>query len=413
MLTARLGWPPKSRRSRPACRAHFAELGTTREVVMGSLDDLHGLRNGITKLEAEIGELGRILRHTQATSPGSLAISKITAEMQRFEAVRRGLLQKYSLQQAHVWLDFHDSFMDFAREEQSRSDVITNGNALWRMERVLRAYCDYKNYPESIAGDEEIAHSYRELMGVILNPEDLARVKAKLLESKAAQTNRGLNSPETGRWIISDGISENFRERVRNCLAKAGVVLGCPNGTDPEDFWLHRLYLDLFEHHSELLFSATKESGMILSVCAASSTFCSRLDRKGVVPSDQHKGDAVKKLEAYDAEIVFKYPESVSGSLEKPLQAANDSPSLITKRQNRKARGLSHFTRAVRSALIHAPRANGLEISRAVDDDVGPSPVMKAEKILLYEEAYKKGIGDLDSRYAKIRKMMRKQGVLD
>jgi integrase len=39
-----------------------------------------------------------------------------------------------------------------------------------------------------------------------------------------------------------------------------------------------------------------------------------------VHPSDQHKGDAVTKLEAYNAEMVFKYAESVSGSLEKPLQ---------------------------------------------------------------------------------------------
>jgi hypothetical protein len=39
-----------------------------------------------------------------------------------------------------------------------------------------------------------------------------------------------------------------------------------------------------------------------------------------VHPTDQHKQEAVQKLEAYNAEVVFKYAESVSRSLQKPLQ---------------------------------------------------------------------------------------------
>ena len=39
-----------------------------------------------------------------------------------------------------------------------------------------------------------------------------------------------------------------------------------------------------------------------------------------VHPTDQHKQDAVQKLEAYNADVFFKYAESVSGSLQKPLQ---------------------------------------------------------------------------------------------
>jgi len=39
-----------------------------------------------------------------------------------------------------------------------------------------------------------------------------------------------------------------------------------------------------------------------------------------VHPTDQHKREAAQRLEAYNAETVFKYAESVSGSLQKPLQ---------------------------------------------------------------------------------------------
>jgi integrase len=39
-----------------------------------------------------------------------------------------------------------------------------------------------------------------------------------------------------------------------------------------------------------------------------------------VHPTDQHKREAARKLEAYNAEKIFKYAESVSGSLQKPLQ---------------------------------------------------------------------------------------------
>jgi hypothetical protein len=39
-----------------------------------------------------------------------------------------------------------------------------------------------------------------------------------------------------------------------------------------------------------------------------------------VHPTDQHKREAAQKLEAYNAEKIFKYAESVSGSLQKSLQ---------------------------------------------------------------------------------------------
>jgi len=84
-------------------------------------------------------------------------------------------------------------------------------------------------------------------------------------------------------WNYSDGVSENFLERARLCVAEAGRVLtDFPKDADAEDFWLHRLWLDLRETNSEQLFAASEEGGMIVSLCVASATFCARLERKAL-----------------------------------------------------------------------------------------------------------------------------------
>jgi len=79
----------------------------------------------------------------------------------------------------------------------------------------------------------------------------------------------------------------------------------------------------------------------------------------------------------------------------------------------RKVRGESHFTKAVRKALINAPTARGIEICRSVDEDaVKP---MKRMKNRSYEDTYKddpKPRKQLDSRFAKIKKKMKSQGLL-
>src|SRR5215472_14983229 len=58
----------------------------------------------------------------------------------------------------------------------------------------------------------------------------------------------------------------------------------------------------------------------VLTLAALLGHTTVQMTSRYVHPSDQHEGEAVKKLEAYNAEIVFKYAESVSGSLQKPLQ---------------------------------------------------------------------------------------------
>lgn len=154
-----------------------------------------------------------------------------------------------------LWRDFQDRFMRLAREEQGRGEVITTAATLRAMNQLLRAYCTYRKHPE----------------GWERGKPDQGMICL-------------LDTPPHGVWNYSDGVSENFRERLRLCVAEAGRALpGYPKGTDAEDFWLHRLYLGLLENNSEQLFAASQDGGMIVSVCVASATFCSRLERKAMV----------------------------------------------------------------------------------------------------------------------------------
>jgi hypothetical protein len=46
---------------------------------------------------------------------------------------------------AYGWQDFNSTFMQLAREEQGRAEVITNGAVLQGMDRVLRVHGDYRS----------------------------------------------------------------------------------------------------------------------------------------------------------------------------------------------------------------------------------------------------------------------------
>jgi hypothetical protein len=274
---------------------------------------LENLKRGIAARNARIEQIERILSNPPSkivqgvpvqVNLGSPSALRLIEEKQRHEMARDELLQELSRFQTPMkpaggvsnapkpfagvsgseWRDFHDRFMLLAREEQGlgQADLITNGKALRRME-VLRAHCDYKDYRERVFVAEEV-RSFYESLGVELTSEDLSKIEAKMLEWTELEKKAGLKAPETGRWTYGTGaVSENFRERVRLCVVEAGRSLpDYPKGTDPEDFWLHQLYLDLLKNNSDLLFCGTKEGGMILSVCVASATFCARLERKAV-----------------------------------------------------------------------------------------------------------------------------------
>ena len=51
-------------------------------------------------------------------------------------------------ERADSWRDFERRFMELAREEQGRADVITKGETLGMIDKVLRASCNYQKRPE-------------------------------------------------------------------------------------------------------------------------------------------------------------------------------------------------------------------------------------------------------------------------
>src|SRR5271169_2769611 len=90
----------------------------------------------------------------------------------------------------------------------------------------------------------------------------IARKKDQLLRAisdyKSASPFHG-PIPESGLWNISSGVSENFHARFRALASRAAIAIGSPKGTAQEDFWLHRLYLDLRENGSKHLVVASRD----------------------------------------------------------------------------------------------------------------------------------------------------------
>jgi hypothetical protein len=142
------------------------------------------------------------------------------------------------------WKSFQDQFMELAREEQGRAslaEVVKKGSELRRMNHVLRVTCSF--------GD---------------------RLKSSFFQSN--------EPPPHVNWKYGNGSSENFEQRARLLVGRSGQTHpDWEASMDPEQFWLHRLYLDLLENSSDQLLAASNEGGMILSVCIASAAFCDRL----------------------------------------------------------------------------------------------------------------------------------------
>ncbi len=116
---------------------------------------------------------------------------------------RNAVVEKQAKPNADVWLNFHDGFRTLADEEHAIVQLSAKDS-------YLRAYCDYKEHPEVW----ETGKPEQGLMCLV-------------------------RTPETGLWIVGHGANESFQERFRALAARAGVALGCPKGTDSEDFWLH------------------------------------------------------------------------------------------------------------------------------------------------------------------------------
>lgn len=151
-----------------------------------------------------------------------------------------------------IWRDFRNQFEALAREERERR--------AGESDRFLRAYCNYEDHPEGLERGK---------------PEQgLVCLIAK---------------PEYGLWMLGDGLDENFRERFDVLGTRAGIARGTPLREAALDYWLHNLYQNLLENKSRELFAVDKKGGMILHVCEASATYCSRLEKNALETSSPAK----------------------------------------------------------------------------------------------------------------------------
>ena len=209
--------------------------------------------------------LGRLTEHLpqELRGPQPRLISQPTHPLKSVES------------RADQWKDFRNEFEHLATEEVE----IVRAK---KRDLYLRAYSTYEEHPEVFEIRKDAAWAFV-LFG---STWDQHAEKPKATD-KGGENVRGpyclLKTPEYGVWMLSDGVSENFLERFRTLAARAGVALRAPEGSDPEDAWLHGLFHYLLANRSKLLSCAEKgKGGMILRVCEASATFCSRLEREAV-----------------------------------------------------------------------------------------------------------------------------------
>ena len=236
------------------------------------------------RYEVEAIELGKRRTRDSAASGLSAATAGISL---REDASGSERMDRRPGSKADLWRDFHEKFQALAGEEQGRAVPITKGKVLQGMDRVLRAHGNHEKHPVGWErGKPE--------QGLVCL----------------------LHTPPHGVWELSDGMSENFQARFRALAARAGVALSSPKDGSPEDFWLHHLYLALRENNSELLFAASEEGGMIVSVCVASATFCSQLERQAFEQPEPGRTGAARlstganEAESPIAQYSDKPPES-------------------------------------------------------------------------------------------------------
>jgi hypothetical protein len=167
------------------------------------------------------------------------------------------------------WRELGDGFASLAKEERTISHNISEDCS-------LRAQCDYANHPEVL---------------------------------ERGKPDQGffclLDKPEHGLWMLYGGPNENVEAKFRTLATRAGLSLGTPQGTLPEDFWLHRLFHNLRENGSKELFAASGEGGMILHGCQASANFCVRLEKTALERSSSSSPRAIdhRKVSTTDPEV--------------------------------------------------------------------------------------------------------------
>ena len=198
-----------------------------------------------------------------------IAVAELEAEaIPQLPGPPEGITRGATLE-ADAWRGFHHEFMALANEERVLSQRESKNDP-------LRAQCTYSEHAEIIA-----VHGKPEQGPFCL-----------------------LHTPKSGLWLLYGGPNENLRARFEALATRTGIKLGSPRGIEPLDFWLHRLFLDLRENGSGELLAASDEGGMIRRVCAASATFCSRLEKKALETS----ASSPKRTAASD-KVTTRQPE--------------------------------------------------------------------------------------------------------
>jgi hypothetical protein len=248
---------------------------TTRQTHEDPYAARHHLTMEVNRLKGEVNNRyeieARALEHRNALTGGVL-----NPRNKLQEASQPGSV---SQEQANLWKDFHDRFMQLAKEETGIVQATMKDS-------YLRAYCTYEQHPEVFEIRRDAAWAF-----VLFDSSwDQHREKPRIIDEVGPSV-RGpfclLKTPECGVWMLSDGVSENFLERFQALAARGGVALRVPLDSDPTDRWLHWLFDYLLGNKSKQLFAAERgKGGIILRVCEASATFCSRLERKALEQSE-------------------------------------------------------------------------------------------------------------------------------
>jgi hypothetical protein len=249
-------------------------------------DVLDHLAMELNRLKGEVSNRYEIEARTLEHQRAAIEKEAKVARAREIEAARTRLMERSIkateladarfLRQEDQWLSFQREFQVLANEEEQIERAKPK-------DRLLRAFCSYREHPE-------VWERGKPEQGLFCL----------------------LDTPPHGIWTVSDGVNENFQARFRALAARAGRAVGAPSDSDPEDLWLHHLWLDLREAYSDQLFAASKEGGVILRLCVASATFCSRLEKKALNVSrevamsfdqGQNLRDAILKKRARIAEI--------------------------------------------------------------------------------------------------------------
>lgn len=274
-------------------------------------------------IRALLDEMRRRIRTAEGDGLIQKAAEELSLELEEEEADAR-------ITDPDVWKDFHDKFKALVDEELK----VAPHNV---RDRWLRAY----------VGD------------------------------------RGKNT-EIGSWWLSAGLNEGFQARFDVAATRAGVALGPTQGTNPRDYWLHKVFTHLLKRPSDLLLAANKHGGIILRVCEASAVYCVRLEKKAL----ESAHDASPPSEQKEIELVKKREERA------PLK-----------------RYRSDLKRAIFAALTKQPNASDLDICRSIDAD-GTAGAKGDDRTLTsaYMDAKRKPA--IQAAISKVRRDMRGLGML-